>query len=80
MIPYVEVQDQDPVAQFICLMSSLLFDNVDNSKTNKENTWMSRCVQNFDWYCILPTIIKIWSFEHVQYSHDLICEMCIKKQ
>jgi hypothetical protein len=34
-------------------MSSLLFYNVENSKKRKKNPGMGRCVQTFDWYCIL---------------------------
>ena len=44
MIPYVFFK--------IVLMSSLLFYNVKNS-INKENPGMSRCVQTFEWYCLL---------------------------
>ena len=42
----------DSMCYFIVLMSSLLFYNVEHSKKIKKNSWMRRCVQTFDWYCI----------------------------
>ena len=52
----------DSMCYFI-VMSSLLFYKCKKIVKIKKNPWMSRCVQTFDWYCIIvnatPTLLVL---------------------